>query len=139
VLVRPGERVRLDARRHGAVLARPLVRALVLAAGGLALVVLGWPFSVAGALVQALAAVLAVVAVWRWERTRLVVTDEQVFLVQGTLRRRARSVPLERVGDISVEQTLLGRALGYGTLVAGGLEISYVPEPRTVSALVRRA
>ena len=88
---------------------------------------LGWPFSVAGALLQALAAALAVVAVWRWERTQLVVTDEQVFLVQGTLRRSARSVPLERVLDISVEQTLLGRVLGYGTVVAGALEIRYVP------------
>jgi uncharacterized membrane protein YdbT with pleckstrin-like domain len=110
----------------------------VLAAAGLALVVVGWPFSVGGVVLQVLAAAIALHAVWRWERTRLVVTDEQVFLVQGTFRRRASSVPLARVRDISVEQTLVGRALGYGTLVAGGLEIRYVPDPGDVWALVRR-
>ena len=45
---------------------------------------------------------------------------------------------LERVGTVELEQTLLGRLLRYGTVVAGDLEISYVAEPREVYGLVER-
>jgi hypothetical protein len=31
---------------------------------------------------------------------------------------------------VEIEQGLLGRLLGYGTVVAGDLEITHVPEPR---------
>lgn len=61
---------------------------------------------------------------------------EKLFVVHGIVRRRAAAVRLSRVGAIEVEQTLLGRLLGYGTLCAGELEIDYVPAPRHVYGLV---
>jgi Bacterial PH domain len=84
------------------------------------------------------AAAGAGLAVWRWERTRVVVTTEKLFVVYGTLRRRAAAVHLAHVSTIEVEQSLLGRLLGYGTLVAGELEIPFVPQPRHVGTLVAR-
>jgi hypothetical protein len=45
-------------------------------------------------------------------------------------------VRLERVGAVEVDQGLLGRLLGYGTLIAGPLEIKYVPQPRNVYRVV---
>jgi hypothetical protein len=57
-------------------------------------------------------------------------------VVHGTLRRRTAAVDLSRLGLIEVEQTMVGRLLGYGTLVVGELEIDYAPEPRRLSALV---
>jgi hypothetical protein len=30
---------------------------------------------------------------------------------------------------VEIEQSLLGRLLGYGTIVAGELEITHVPQP----------
>jgi hypothetical protein len=39
---------------------------------------------------------------------------------------------------VEIEQGLLGRLLGYGTIVAGDLEITYVPKPRRVYGLVER-
>ena len=42
---------------------------------------------------------------------------------------------LERVGPVEVEQGLLGRMLGYGTVIAGDLEVPYVPDPRRVGRL----
>jgi hypothetical protein len=45
-------------------------------------------------------------------------------------------VPLDRIGVVEVDQTLSGRLLGYGTLVAGELEIPYVPRPREVARLL---
>jgi membrane protein YdbS with pleckstrin-like domain len=138
MLVRPQEHVCLDARRHGVVLVRPFLKALLLAAAGAALLTRPWPVSVLGAAALAAAALLAVPAVWRWERTRLVVTRERLLVVHGTLRRRAAAVPLSRVAPVEVEQTLAGRLLGYGTLVAGDLEIAYVADPRRVYGLLER-
>jgi uncharacterized membrane protein YdbT with pleckstrin-like domain len=124
------EEVRLDERRHAIVLAGPLARALGLAAGGVSGFVVGWPLSAVGVALLALAAAAAVRAVWRWDRTHVVLTTDKLFVVYGTVRRRAAAVRLERVGPVEVEQSLLGRLLGYGTVVAGDLEITHVPEPR---------
>jgi uncharacterized membrane protein YdbT with pleckstrin-like domain len=129
------EEVRLDERRHAVVLAGPFVRSLVLAVGGVSGFVLGWPLSAVGVVLLALAALIAVRAVWRWERTHVVLTTEKLFVVHGTVRRRAAAVRLERVGAVEIEQNLAGRLLGYGTVVAGDLEITHVPEP---SRLVER-
>ena len=117
-------------RRHGVVLARPLAKALALAVGGTAGLVAGWPLAPFGAVSFGVAAVVALRAVWRWERTRIVVSGDEMAVVDGTLRRRSASVPLARIGAVEVEQTLVGRVLGYGTVVAGDLEIPYVPRPR---------
>jgi uncharacterized membrane protein YdbT with pleckstrin-like domain len=136
VLTDPEERIRLDERRHAVVLAGPFVRALALAALGLAALWLGWPVSPAGAVLLALGALLAVRAVWRWERTHVVVTTEKLFVVHGTLRRRAAAVRLGRVGAVEIDQSLLGRLLGYGTVTAGELEISYVARPRELTRLL---
>ncbi len=132
------ERVCLEARRHGVALARPFLRAAAMGCAGAVLLVPGWPFTPAGTLLLAIAAVSAGAAVWRWERTRIVVTTQKLFVVSGTLRRRAAAVRLARVGAVEVEQTLAGRLFGYGTLIAGDLEIPYVPQPRQVYGLVDR-
>ena len=132
------ERVCFDLRRHGVVLVPPLLRALALAIGGSFLLPLPWPFLVAGPALLGLGALQALVAVWRWDRTRLVVTTEKVFLVQGTLRKRASAVMLRSLRLVALEQTLPGRLLGYGTLVAGPLQIEYVPQARRVRDVLER-
>src|SRR5690349_18449493 len=65
------EQVWLEERRHGIVLVRPLVRASGLAAVGVAGIVVGWPATVAGAFLLVAAAVAALAAVWRWDRTHV--------------------------------------------------------------------
>jgi len=47
-------------------------------------------------------------------------------------------VHLARVGAVEVEQSLPGRLLGYGTIVAGELEIACVPKPLELCGLVQR-
>jgi membrane protein YdbS with pleckstrin-like domain len=133
------ERVYVDVRRHGVVLVRPLGRAFVLAALGSIAFLGGWPVSVAGAALLAVAAAGATAAVWRWDHTRVVLTGEKLFVVHGTLRRRAAAVRLEKVQTVELEQSVLGRILGYGTLVAGDLEISCVASPSKVHGLLNRA
>jgi uncharacterized membrane protein YdbT with pleckstrin-like domain len=133
-LLEPGERVRLETRPHEVSLARPLARALALAGLGTVLVVLGfrfgWGLGAAGVLALAGAAVVALADVWRWHATEVVVTTEKVIIVRGVLRRRAAAVRLAR-GTLAVEEGVLGRALGYGTLVAGEFEVPHVPREVT--------
>jgi uncharacterized membrane protein YdbT with pleckstrin-like domain len=132
------EEIYFDARPHGVVLARPLGQAAALALGGAALLALPWPGQVPGAALVAIAAAVLLRAVWRWERTHVVVTGEKVCVVDGTLRRRSTAVRLRSVENLELEQTVAGRLLGYGTLVAGPLEIEHVPAPRDVYRLVER-
>lgn len=132
------ERVFYDVRRHGIVLMRPFVRALVLTGVGLVLLSLPWPVPVAAPVAIGVGAVGAFAAVWRWDRTRFVVTNEKVFLVEGVARKRASAVRMRSLRSISLEQSLPGRMLGYGTLHAGPLEVEYVPYAKRVRELVER-
>lgn len=121
----------VEAHRHGIALARPLLRALVLAAAGAACFLAPWtPAAAAGAVLLALAALVAVLAVARWDRTHLVVTGSALVVEHGFLRRSSASISLN--GTVfEVERTLPGRILGYGTVVAGELEIDCVPRRLT--------
>jgi uncharacterized membrane protein YdbT with pleckstrin-like domain len=127
----------LEAHRHGIALARPLLRALVLALAGAACFLAPWTAAAAvGAVLLALAAMIAVVGVARWDRTHLVVTGSTLVVEHGFLRRGSASISLN--GTVfEVERTLLGRILGYGTVVAGELEIDCVPR-RLVRRLQQR-
>ena len=130
------EQVCFDVRRHGVVLLRPFLWSLTLLVVGLFLMALPWPVPIVAPFVMGIGAVSAVAAVWSWDRTRFVVTTEKVFLVQGVTRKRASAVRLRGLRSISLEQSVLGRMLGYGTLHAGPLEVEHVPCARQARDLV---
>ena len=132
------ERVCLDARRHGVVLARPLGKALALAVAGGILMTQFWALALLGALAIATGALIALRAVWRWEWTRFVITTERVYLAHGSLHRRAKAVRLRAIDAVELEQSAAGRMLGYGTVLVGPLEVEHVPEPKEVTRLVER-
>ncbi len=132
----PGETVRFEARPHTAALFRPLSRSLLLALVGGVLVGLSPPaLGVVGAILLGIGALLALRAVMRWDRTSLVVTTEKLLVIHGVARRRAAAVRFARIGPVEVEQGLVGRLFGYGTVIAGDLESPYVPDPRRVGRL----
>ena len=117
---------------------RPLFWAVVLAGVGGVLFTLPEPISLVGAAIVALGVLIALRAVWKWERTRVVVTTEKVFVVAGTWRRRARAVRLAAVEAVELEQSLPGQLLGYGTVVVGPLALEKIPRPKRVYHLVDR-
>ena len=121
----------LEAHRHGIALARPFLRAFVLALAGGACFLAPWPaVSVVGVVLLSLAAVVAVVGVARWDRTHLAVTGNAFVVEHGFLNRRSATISLN--GTVfEVERTLPGRIFGYGTVVAGELEIDCVPRRLT--------
>lgn len=136
----PVEDVRLDARPHGIALVQPLLRPLALAGLGAVLVFVGqnyWIVGVIGAGVLALTALLVFGIVLRWDRTRLLLTSERLTVVHGVARRRSATVSLAHAPALEFEQGILGRLLGYGTLVAGDFEVPYVPDARRIRKLVR--
>jgi uncharacterized membrane protein YdbT with pleckstrin-like domain len=82
-----------------------------------------------------------------WYFEQLVVTNRRVLLVTGVLNRKVGVMPLIKVTDLTFEQPLQGRWLGYGTFIieSAGQDqalsrIAYVPRPlhryRQISALL---
>jgi uncharacterized membrane protein YdbT with pleckstrin-like domain len=137
--VERGGEVRLDARPHGVALVRPLLRPLALVGAGAVLVFVGmeyWIAGIAGAVLLAAGALLALRAVLRWDRTRLLLTSDKLTVAYGVARRRSASVALAQAPALEFEQGILGRLFGYGTLVAGDFEVPYVPDPRRIRRLV---
>jgi uncharacterized membrane protein YdbT with pleckstrin-like domain len=136
---RRDEEVYLDARLHGAVLARPIARSSMLVLLGIAVLLVPFaPAAVVGALLIAAGAAFTLRAVWQWERTHLVVTTEKIYLLNGTLRRRTKAVRLKAVEAVEVDQSLVGQLLGYGTVVVGPLEVRHIARPGDVCRLVER-
>jgi uncharacterized membrane protein YdbT with pleckstrin-like domain len=126
------EQLLFETRRHGIVLAGAFVKAGALSLAGVACLGLGGRWAIAAAVALSVAAFLALRAVTAWESTRLRVTDQKLAISTGILRRRSASVRLAQTGPVEVEQTLPGRLFGYGTVIAGDLEIDYIPDPDEV-------
>jgi uncharacterized membrane protein YdbT with pleckstrin-like domain len=136
---RRDEEVYLDARLHGAVLARPIFRSAMLVLLGVAAMLVPYsPAAAVGALLIGAGAFFTLRAVWQWERTRLVVTTEKVYLLNGTLHRRAKAVHLRKIEAVEIDQSLLGQLFGYGTVFVGPLEVNHIGHPNDVCDLVER-
>jgi len=136
---RRDEEIYLDARLHGAVLARPIFRSTMLVLLGIAAMLV--PYSAAagvGAVLIAAGAFFTLRAVWQWERTHLVVTTEKVYLLHGTFRRNSKAVRLQMVDAVEIDQSLVGQLFGYGTVVVGPLRVGHIARPSEVCHLVER-
>lgn len=113
--------------------------AVLVGSGGLAMVGIV-------ATVSAVALVSFAIAWIRWSRLTYTTEAEDIRVEQGLFSRSARSVPYERIQDVSIEQTLLPRLLGVAEVKfetgAGGKEeiaLAYLSleESERLRALVR--
>ena len=52
-----------------------------------------------------------------WPVTYLTVTDKRMVVIGGLASRTAAAMPLDRVTGLTLQRTVLGRLLGYGTLI----------------------
>jgi uncharacterized membrane protein YdbT with pleckstrin-like domain len=71
-----------------------------------------------------------------WWIERIVITDKRVMMSTGIITHRVAMMPLRKVTDLTFQQTVIGRTLGYGTMVvesAGQIQglnrIEYMPQP----------
>jgi uncharacterized membrane protein YdbT with pleckstrin-like domain len=56
-----------------------------------------------------------------WRCTHYVVTDERILVQDGVIARERRDLPLNRVNDHALSQTLLDRLTGAGTLTVDSI------------------
>ena len=82
-----------------------------------------------------------------WYFEEIVVTNRRVLLVTGVLSRKVGIMPLIKVTDLTFEQSVFGRMLGYGTFIVESAgqdqalsRIDYMARPlhryRQISALL---
>jgi uncharacterized membrane protein YdbT with pleckstrin-like domain len=144
-LLSEDEELIYDLRPHWWTLVVPALATVVVAAG----VVLAWVVIPAGDLQQpartlvglvGLVALAAVVGrrVLRWLTTHLVLTTERLIFRSGLVARFGREIPLERVSDVTVSQSLFERLIGTGDLLIeaageqGPSRYRYVRDPGAV-------
>ncbi|MBI2169089.1 MAG: PH domain-containing protein [Actinobacteria bacterium] len=99
-----------------------------------------WAFAV-------VAVVWALWVLWRlavWLTTHFVVTSDRLIFRQGVLSRHGREIPLERVNDISFNQSFWERIIGAGDLLIesageqGQQRFTDIPQPESVQQEIYR-
>jgi len=123
-----GETLIYETGVHWSVLFWPLVIALALAAGAIVCILQKDPnflYAGAGLLVTGLV-IIAVAAVKR-NGIEIAVTNRRVIIKTGVMNRRSLEIMLPKVESIGINESFLGRMLGYGTVVIHGT--GGTPEP----------
>jgi len=141
----PGETLLYQTRHHWLVLLGPVVGGLLLLAPGLALLVeaiathdtsglaLGSStispkmLTIAGAVLLAAAIATFSYGVAKRNATEMAVTNRRVLIKTGMTSRRTLDLMLSRVESIGVEETTVGRVMGYGSVIVRGT--GGTPEP----------
>jgi uncharacterized membrane protein YdbT with pleckstrin-like domain len=112
----PGEQVVARAHLHKIVFLWPVVLAVL----GLAFHGVNNNGGSAGNFFLLLALISGCVASVRYFTSEFAVTDKRVIVKVGVLRRRSLELLRSKIEGIVVDQGLLGRMVGYGTLVVTG-------------------
>lgn len=137
----PGEEGSLTIRRHPAMLLRAVAETL----GGLILAgILSAVFTGPTALTVIWVGWLLLVGrlafkVFEWSDEYFAVTNVRVILVHGILTRRVDMMPLNKITDLTVNRSIMGRMLGYGTIVLESAgqdqalsKVEHIPEPESI-------
>jgi uncharacterized membrane protein YdbT with pleckstrin-like domain len=137
-VLQPGEKVIYATSLHWLVYLRSILL-LILAIGCLAASAVipeptpALPFKIATALLilAVLFGVIALVsglsAFIRRSTTELAVTDRRVIFKTGVFQRHSMEMNLSKVETVGVNQSILGRILGYGTVTVRGTGGSFEP------------
>ncbi len=81
---------------------------------------------------------LAVLPVLRWHYTNFVLTSDRLITRSGIVAKNSKEIPLERINDVTFNQSVLERMLGAGDLLVesagerGQTRISNVRNPEQV-------
>ena len=113
----PGEQIEYRANLHWLVFVLPIL--LFIAAI--------WLFSLGGNIAKILAFILMVgvlvtglIAVIERRTSEFAVTNKRVLIKTGLIRRHSLETLLSKIESIGVAQSILGRILGFGTIVISG-------------------
>jgi uncharacterized membrane protein YdbT with pleckstrin-like domain len=118
-LLNDGEEVVLDLRPHWWFFTGPVVAVVLTIVAAIAVSVLNLP----DWLWYGVAVLLAVNVLWllgrlsKWATTNFVVTTDRLIYRSGVLAKKGKEIPLERLNDISFNQSIWERMLGSGDLL----------------------
>lgn len=77
--------------------------------------------------------------VYEWSDDYLAVTQVRVMRIHGIVTRRVDMMPLNKITDLVVNRSIVGRLLGYGTIVLESAgqdqalsKLKYIPEPEAL-------
>jgi uncharacterized membrane protein YdbT with pleckstrin-like domain len=126
-----GETIIYETRLHWIVLVVPILLGLVFALAGAALLVFSGRTTdgqnlahqsllVIGAAFLVIALLFIVRGVLIRNATEMTVTNKRVFVKVGLAARRTVELLLSRVESIGVEESVMGRMLGYGRVIVHG-------------------
>ncbi len=114
----PGEQVKYRTHLHKLIFVIPGLLAALFTAGAI------WAFSAgvawAGLLLIAAGFVPLLIEYIKYTSSEFAVTDKRVIIKVGWIRRRTLETMLAKVEGIGVEQGIIGRLLGFGTLTITG-------------------
>lgn len=121
-VLRPDEQVVAIGRMHWIVYLRGLILAIV----GLILILapvgpgLSLATSIVGAIIL-LFGLWSLAGAWiEQATTEIAVTTRRVIQKRGLIRRQTGEMNMEKVESVIVDQSILGRVLGYGSIVVRG-------------------
>ncbi len=126
-----GESIAYETRLHWVVLLVPVTLAVLFDLTGVVLLVLSMrstgvkgatseAMMIAGVVLLAIGSVLLARGVLMRNATEMTVTNKRVFVKVGLAARRTVELLLSRIESIGVEETVMGRMLGYGTVIVRG-------------------
>jgi uncharacterized membrane protein YdbT with pleckstrin-like domain len=112
----PNEQITYRANIHWIIYAFPaivfLIAIIVGLSGG------GW---IASGVIVAIAVVLFLPPWIRAASSEFAITNKRVLIKVGLIRRHSLELLLQKVEGIGVDQSILGRILGYGTITVSGV------------------
>ncbi len=127
----PGERILYTTHLHWIVLFRSILVDTLFSTAGLALVAWGivgkhpergeaQVAGIAGLLLLLAGNVILAIAAVRRNATEMAVTNKRVIIKVGFLTKRTVELFLSKVESVGVEQTLVGRMMGFGSISVRG-------------------
>ena len=131
--MQPGETVVYDTKLHWVIYIRAILLLVVCVILVAAAVTtsdnqnLSLALEIAAAIFALLALSAALRAFVRRATTELAVTDHRVIYKTGLLARHTIEMNRDKVESVDVDQTLLGRIFGYGTIIVRGTGGSLEP------------
>jgi uncharacterized membrane protein YdbT with pleckstrin-like domain len=126
-----GETIVYETRLHWIVLLAPILLGALFGLTGLGMFILSGqatgnksaahqPLLILGVAFFAIALVFIVRGVLVRNATEMTVTNKRVFVKVGLAARRTVELLLSRVESIGVQESVMGRMLGYGTVIVHG-------------------
>jgi len=133
-VLQPGESVVYATSLHWLVYLKAIV--LLLLAVLCLVIAAGMTDEIARLVLKVVAAAFGILALFaalsalvRRATTELAITDRRVIFKTGILKRHSMEINRSKVETVGVDQSILGRILGYGTVIVRGTGGSFEPIP----------